>query len=48
MLFGQRSEPDEVGRRVILTEIRPHAVKAAVIHQVGLLKACLAAYDVGG
>ena len=47
VLFGQRREPDEVGGRVILPEIRPHAVEAAVIHEIGFLKAGLAGLDVG-
>ncbi|HXP05524.1 MAG TPA: hypothetical protein VN808_15505 [Stellaceae bacterium] len=47
VLLGQRRQPDEVGGRVILAEIRPHAIKAAVIHQVSLLEPGLAGDDVG-
>ena len=47
IVFGQSGEPDQSLRGVILPEIRPHAVEAAVIHQVGLLKTGLASLDVG-
>src|SRR6476620_5682319 len=40
-------EAHKIGGRVILPEIGPHAVEAAVIHQVGFLEACLAAHDIG-
>ncbi len=45
--LGQLGEPDQIGGGVILAEIRAHAVEAAVIHQVGLLKPGLAGDDVG-
>ena len=43
----ERGEANKICRRVILPEIRPHAVEAAVIHQIGFLKPRLAGLDIG-
>ena len=47
-LLGQHAEPDERRGGVILPEIGPHAVDAAVVHQVGFLEAALAGRDIVG
>jgi hypothetical protein len=47
VVLGENGETREVGGRVILSEIRPHAVEAAVIHQIGFLKARLAGLNIG-
>jgi hypothetical protein len=47
VVLGQGGEAHKIGGRVILPEIRPHAVEAAVIHQVGFLEAGLPDLDVG-
>ncbi len=45
---GQLGQPYKIGGGIIFAEIRPHAVKRAVIHQIGTLKPGLAGDDVGG
>ena len=47
-LLGQHAEPDQGRGGIILAEIGPHAVDAAVIHEVGFLEAALAGDDVVG
>ena len=45
-LLGEHPEPDQGRGGIILPEIGPHAVDAAVVHQVGFLEAALAGDDV--
>ena len=48
VVLGQRGEAHQMRGGVVLAEIGAHAVEAAVIHQVGFLKAGLAGDDVVG
>jgi len=45
--LGQHGETHKIRGSVVFPKIRSHAVEAAVIHQIRLLKAGLAADDVG-
>jgi len=42
IVLSEGREANQVGRRIVLPEIRPHSVEAAVIHQIGFLKPRLA------
>ena len=48
LVLGQRGEAHEIGGGIILPKIRPHAIEAAVIHEIGFLETGLARLDVGG
>ena len=47
-LLGEHPQANERRSGVILAEIGPHAVDAAVIHEIGFLEAALAGDDVVG
>src|SRR5262252_8860163 len=46
IVFGQTSQPLQCEGGVVVAEIRAHAIKAAVVHQVGLLEPRFTCKDV--
>jgi hypothetical protein len=46
IIFDQACQANEGPSRIVLSEVRAHAIEAAVVHQVGLLEPGLASDDV--